>query len=183
MWYNRLKIGKDDVGSTVEPRLSRRHHCFEPTSSWPISHYLRNIIIYLFCAAQRLLRTIFMQKSKPKYACLPRKIVEVWIERFCVRYDWWRRLQLTSSVSPVCVCSLLIPCSESQVECHLVWVYGVETWPKCVLAILFHMLLLFITYDNRQVHRMGVLWLYWGYRPPFWDICCEYRFPYCELDR
>ena len=43
-----------------------------------------------------------MQKSKPKYACLPSKIVEVWIERFCVRYDWWRRLQPTSSVSPVC---------------------------------------------------------------------------------
>ena len=42
-----------------------------------------------------------MQKSKPKYACLPRKIVKVWIERFCVRYDWWRRLQPTSSVSPV----------------------------------------------------------------------------------
>ena len=35
-----------------------------------------------------------MQKSKPKYACLLSKIVEVWIERFCVRYDW-------SSVSPV----------------------------------------------------------------------------------
>ena len=43
-----------------------------------ISHYLRNIIVYLFCAAQRLLRTIFMQKSKPKYACLPSKIVKVW---------------------------------------------------------------------------------------------------------
>ena len=42
-----------------------------------------------------------MQKSKPKYACLPRKIVQVWIERFCVRYDWWCRLQPTSSVSPV----------------------------------------------------------------------------------
>ena len=33
MCYNRLKIGKDDVGSIVEPRLSRRHHWFEPTSS------------------------------------------------------------------------------------------------------------------------------------------------------
>ena len=36
MWYNCLKIGKDDVGSIVEPRLSRRHHWFEPTSSVPI---------------------------------------------------------------------------------------------------------------------------------------------------
>ena len=30
------------------------------------------------------------------------QIDEVWIGRFCVRYDWWRRLQPTSSVSPVC---------------------------------------------------------------------------------
>ena len=29
------------------------------------------------------------------------KIVLVWIDWFCVRYDWWRRLQPTSSVSPV----------------------------------------------------------------------------------
>ena len=36
MWYNRLKISKDDVGSIVEPRLSRHHHWFEPTSSLPI---------------------------------------------------------------------------------------------------------------------------------------------------
>ena len=86
-------------------RRLKRGAEIEPTSSlvWAdvirvdfqtvISHYLPNIIIYLFCAAQRLLRTIFMQKSKPKYACLPSKIVEVWIERFCVRNDWWRRLQ------------------------------------------------------------------------------------------
>ena len=51
-----------------------------------------------------------MQKSKPKYACLPSKIVEVWIERFCVRYDWWRRLQPTSSVSPVCIWFLQMFC-------------------------------------------------------------------------
>ena len=66
-----------------------------------ISRFLQDISTYLSCTAQRVLRTIFMQKSKPKYACLPSKIVEVWIDRFCVRYDWWRRLQLTSSVSPV----------------------------------------------------------------------------------
>ena len=67
-----------------------------------ISHYLQGISTYLSCTAQRVLRTIYMQKSEPKYACLPSKIVEVWIDRFCVRYDWWRRLQPMSSVSPVC---------------------------------------------------------------------------------
>ena len=85
---------------------SRRHHWF-----WAdviltdfqrvISRYLQDISPYLSCTAQRVLITICMQKSKPKYACLPSKIVEVWIDRFCVRYDWWRRLQPTSSVSPV----------------------------------------------------------------------------------
>ena len=34
---------------------------------------------------------------------LPSKIISVWIDRFCVRYDWWRRLQPTLSVSPVWV--------------------------------------------------------------------------------
>ena len=52
MWYNRLKIGKDDVGSIVEPRLSRRHHWFEPTSSGPIFRQLYLIIyetlLYIF---------------------------------------------------------------------------------------------------------------------------------------
>ena len=66
------------------------------------SRFLQDISTYLSCTAVRVLRTIFMQNSKPKYACLPSKIVEVWIDRFCVRYDWWRRLQPTSSVSPVC---------------------------------------------------------------------------------
>ena len=66
-----------------------------------ISRYLQDISTYLSCTAQRVFRTVFMQKSKPKYACLPSKIVEVWIDRFCVRYDWWRWLQPTSSVSPV----------------------------------------------------------------------------------
>ena len=79
---------------------------FEPTSSLPIfkrviSCFLQDISTYLSCTAQAVLRTIFKQKSKPKYKCLPSKIVEVWIDRFCVRYDWWRRLQPTSSVSPV----------------------------------------------------------------------------------
>ena len=94
---NTILRGKDDVGSIVEPT---------PSLVWAdiiladiqrvISRYLPNISTYLSCTAQRVLRTIFMQKFKPKNACLPSKIVEVWIDRFCVRYDWWRRLQLTS---------------------------------------------------------------------------------------
>ena len=66
-----------------------------------ISRYIQNISICLSSKTQRGLRTIFMQKSMPQYACLIIEIDEVWIDRFCVRYDWWRRLQPTSSVSPV----------------------------------------------------------------------------------
>ena len=68
-----------------------------------VSRYLQDISTYLsyIIQSQRVLRTIFMQKSKPKYACLPSKIVEVWIDWFCLRYHWWRQLQPTSSVSPV----------------------------------------------------------------------------------
>ena len=68
-----------------------------------ISCYLHDSITYFSCATQRVLRALFMQTFKPKCACLPCKIIEVWIDRFCVRYDWWRRLQPTSSVSPVCI--------------------------------------------------------------------------------
>ena len=85
---------KDDVGSIAEPT---------PSLVWAdvilanfqrvISCYLQDISTYLSCTAQRVLRTIFMQNSKPKYACLPNKIVEVWINWFCIRNDWWRRLQ------------------------------------------------------------------------------------------
>ena len=42
-----------------------------------------------------------MQNSRLIQDCFPIKIDEVWIDRFCVRYYWWRRLQPTSSVSPV----------------------------------------------------------------------------------
>ena len=85
----------------------------EPTSSlvWSdiiltnfqrvISRHLLDISTYLSCTAQRVIRTIFMQKSEPKYAYLPGKIVEVWIDRFCIHYVWWRRLQPMSSVSLV----------------------------------------------------------------------------------
>ena len=79
---------------------SRRHHLLEPTSSIPIfkGWYLQGCI---YSKAQRGLRTILIQKSKLKYAYLPSNIVAVWIDRFCVRYDWWRLLQPTSSVSLV----------------------------------------------------------------------------------
>ena len=86
---------------------SRRHHL-----SWAdvihadfqrvISRYIHNISTCLSSKSQRGIRTISIQKSKLKYAYLPSKIVAVWIDRFCVRYDWWRRLQPTSSVSSVC---------------------------------------------------------------------------------
>ena len=85
---------------------SRRHHwlsadVIHADFQRVISRYIQNISTCLSCKAQRGLRTMFIQKSKPKYAYLPSKIVAVWIDRFCVRYDWWRRLQPTSSVSPV----------------------------------------------------------------------------------
>ena len=104
--YNPLKIGTDDVGSSqwwrqlnrgadVITGLSRRHPCW-------FSYLV--ISTCLSCKAQIGLRVIFIQKFKPKYAYLPSKIIAVWIDRFCVRYDWWRRLQPMSSVSPVCAC-------------------------------------------------------------------------------
>ena len=72
--------------------LSRRHPC---RLQRVISRYLQDITTDLSCTAQRVLITILMQKTMPKYACLPSEIVEVWIDRFCVRYDWWRRLKNT----------------------------------------------------------------------------------------
>ena len=50
---------------------------------------------------ERVLRSVTMQNSRLIQACFPIKIDKVWIDRFCVRYDWCRRLQSTSSVSPV----------------------------------------------------------------------------------
>ena len=73
-WLNR--------GADIITGLSRRHPW--RFSKGYISCYLKDISTYLSCTAQRVLRTIFMQKYKPKYACLPSKIIEVWIDRFCV---------------------------------------------------------------------------------------------------
>ena len=74
---------------------SRRHHWLEPRSSLPIFKGLflviyKKISIYFFYTAERMLRTIIMQNSKLIQVCFPIKIEEVWIDRFCVRYDWWR---------------------------------------------------------------------------------------------
>ena len=103
---------------TSAPRLNRRHGLVvEPTSSLVWTDvilaifkglylvWLYNINTYFSCKAQRVLGIIFMQKSKPpKYTRLPSKVVEVWIDWFCVRYDGWRRLQPTSSLSPGVFC-------------------------------------------------------------------------------
>ena len=64
------------------------------------SRYLQNISTSLFCNAEIMSRTIIMQNFRLIQACFSIKIDEVWINKFCIRYDWWRRLQPTSSVSP-----------------------------------------------------------------------------------
>ena len=100
-----ILLCKDDVGSVVEPTsLLVWADVFLADFQGVIFHFLHDISTYLSATTQRVLRTTFMQKFKPKYACLHSKIFEVWIDRICVRYDWWRRLQPTSSVSPVCTC-------------------------------------------------------------------------------
>ena len=96
-----------------------------------ISRVQQNISTYPFCTAERMLRTVIMQNSRLIQACFPIKIDEVWIGRFCVRYDWWRRLQWTSSVSPVWglgsiqfrnwnCSSIPIPIPELELELKLV---------------------------------------------------------------
>ena len=86
-----LKIGAYDVDSIVEPTSSMVWaDLILADFQRVISRYMQDISTYLSCITERVLRTTFMQKSKPKYACLSGKIVEVWIDRFCVRFDWWR---------------------------------------------------------------------------------------------
>ena len=105
---------------------SRRHH-------WPwadviradfqavISRYLHNVNTRLFCTADKMFRTIIMQNSRLIYACFPIKIDKVWMDRFCVRYDWWRRLQPTSSVSPVWLQALVIPLISVEIYMSNGW--------------------------------------------------------------
>ena len=67
MWYNRLKIGKDDVGSIMEPRLSRRHDWFEPTSSVPIFRRLDliiyEILLYIFSVQHKDCYELYLWKN------------------------------------------------------------------------------------------------------------------------
>ena len=107
----------DDVGSIVEPTSSLAWaDVILSDFQRVISRYLQKIRIYFFYTAERMLRIIIMQNSKLIQACFPIKIDEVWIDRFCVRYDWWRRLQPTSSVSPVCITNDLPSVVDSQVR-------------------------------------------------------------------
>ena len=91
---------------TSAPRFSRRH---------PGLFSNGYISTYLFFTAERMLRIIIMQNSRLIQARFPIKIEEIWIDPFCVRYDWWRRLQPTSSVSPVWSCSCLCSIHWSHV--------------------------------------------------------------------
>ena len=90
----------DDVGSIVEPTSSLAWADVIHTDFQTVISRIQNISTCLSRKAQRWLRTIYIQKSEPKSAYLPNKIVAV-IDRFCLRHHWWRRLQPTSSVSPV----------------------------------------------------------------------------------
>ena len=134
-----MKIGTDDVGSS---KWWRQFHdwadVIHADFQTVISRYLQNISTYLFCTAERMLRTIIMQNSRMIQACFPIKIDEVWINRFCVRYDWWRRLQPTSSVSPVwympycCHCSAV--CSIKLYMsccCHCSAVCSIKLYMSC----------------------------------------------------
>ena len=74
-----ILLCKDDIGSIVEPTSSVVWALILTDFQRVISRYLQDISTYRSCTAQRVLRTIFMQKSKAKYAYLPSKIIKVWI--------------------------------------------------------------------------------------------------------
>ena len=98
-----MKIDKDDVGlSQWWRRLHDWADVIHADFQTVIYRYVQNISTCLFCIAETMLITIIMQNSKLIQACFPIKIDKVWIDRFCILYDWWRRLQPTSSMSPVC---------------------------------------------------------------------------------
>ena len=87
------RFGTDDVGSKVGSTLWLVWaDVILADFQRAIFRCMQNISTYLSCTTQRVLRTPLMQKSKPKHACIPSQIVEVWIDRFRVRCDWWRRL-------------------------------------------------------------------------------------------
>ena len=92
----------DDVGSSKWwRRLDDWADVIHADFQMVISRYLQNISTCHFCTTEWTFRSIIMKNSRKIQACVPSKMDEVWIDRFCARYDWWRRLQPTSSVSPV----------------------------------------------------------------------------------
>ena len=111
---NTILLCKDEVGSVVEPTSSLVWaDVILADFQRVVSRYLQDISTYLSCTAQIILRTISMRKYKPKYACLPSKIVEV-----CVRFDWWRRLP-TSSVSPMWIGLLFVVAQRVGTRCEI----------------------------------------------------------------
>ena len=67
-------MGTDDVGSIVEPTSSLGWADFILADFQSvITRYMQNISTYLSCTAQIVLKPLFMQRSKPKYAYLPNK--------------------------------------------------------------------------------------------------------------
>ena len=59
----------DDVGSIVEPTSSLAWaDVIRADFQRVLSHYIQNISTCISCRAKRGLRTVFIQKSKPKYA-------------------------------------------------------------------------------------------------------------------
>ena len=85
----------DEVGSTIEP-----------TSSMPIFKWLYLVIYETLALALSVLLNELLELSLCKIPGWSRHVFlaidEVWIDRVCVRYDWWRRLQPTSIMSPLC---------------------------------------------------------------------------------
>ena len=80
MGYNRLQIGKDDIGSNQWWRQLYLGSTIEPTSSLPIFKRLYHIIyktlaLIFFCAAERMLRTIIMQIFRLIQAFFSSKII------------------------------------------------------------------------------------------------------------
>ena len=126
--------GSDDVGSIVGPTSSLA--CADVILAdfqGVISRYLQTIRICFFYTAARMWRTIVIQNSKLIRAWFSIKIDEVWIDRFCVRYNWWRRLQPTSSVSPVCKIRAKISSSNFLCICIMtlwlqIYKYMIMTW-------------------------------------------------------
>ena len=99
----------DDVGSNMEPTSSLDWADLNADFQTVISRNLQNISTYLFFSAERMLRIIIIQNSRLIQAWFPITIDEVLIDQFCIYYDWWRRLQPTTSVSTVWYLVVLRP--------------------------------------------------------------------------